>query len=91
MSQYVVGFSINPRGASGTPITRGGKLPLIAILAINFLVVSVENSVVRQLLLTYVTRGAFPVVSLTVAGYSFRLEHGPSASWTIPLRVLRFD
>ena len=91
MSQYVVGFSINPRGASGTPITRGGKLPLVAILAINFLIVSVKNSIVRQLLLARVARGAFSVVGSSFAEDSFRLEYGSSTPWTIPLRVLRFD
>ena len=91
VSQYVARFSIKPRGTSGTPITRGRKLPLVAIRAIDFIIVSVEYSVVRQLLLARVTRSALPVEELSFAGYSFCLEHGPSASWTIFLRVLRFD
>jgi hypothetical protein len=91
VSQDVVRFDVDPRGASSTSVARRCKLAVVAALAVKFLVIAIEQGVVVQGLLTRLAGGAPLVVVLAIGGYLLGTVHSTTTTRTVLLGFIRLD
>jgi len=91
VSEDIVRLVVNPVRTASSPISHRGKLPVVAKLTIDEVVVTVIDSVVREEGLTHSAGCTLLVVALVLRGDSFIEEDLTRTTGAILLRVIRLD